>query len=391
LQLGYFAILLYVVGVPVFFTCVLYHYKIPFIATELTRDGVLRSLCEFAQYQEVPGVPMDPVTDITCHTITDEHVDILYEKYVSRLIMAKPVWLPEQDDPNKPPVDEQAPDPHAAKEAASALALASFISHPLQKKEKMLQHRMGTFWLLSSRAHEMNKLPTRREKTMTLIKYAEYVLNLTSTQTTWDYAADDPRLRGSQEALHMLFGEFHSSAWYWGIMEQANKLMVTITLTLVAPGSIVQTIFGTVVMFLQLIMYLKVMPYSDKTLNQVAFVMQLVLFLFFFCACFMQVFVVYGVPLSNDSQYLFDVCIITLTVGMFLVPGYIIIRRLRFGSLEEEEEEEESDSESESEADTEEEDITPKFTLRSVALLALAREHDDAAGAGEAGGGDRRH
>ena len=370
-KIAYFAIMVYVVGVPIMYAKLLSMYNIPAVAAELTRDGVLRSLCEFSQHQEVPGVPAEPVSNTTAYTMTDEHLDILYEHYVSR--PGKAVWLTEAEDPNTHDSGKPPPPP-----ADAGRSLASMISHPLLKRVKKKEPRYGTFWMNSNQPTALSQLATRKEKMNTLLKHSTHVLNLTSTQTTWDYAHDDPRLRGSHESIGELFQEFHSSAWFWCLMEQAIKLLITITLTLVDPGSIVQVVTGTVLMFFIVLIYLSIMPYADKTFNQIAFTMQLVLFLFFFCATFMTIYVKYGVPLSNNSQYLFNTCITMLTVFMFAIPGIIIYRRLRF-KVEVEEEEEEEESESDSSDDSEDDHdhgdggIEAKLTTRTAALLALAR------------------
>jgi hypothetical protein len=355
------------------YAALLYAYNIPLVASELTRDGTLRALCECAQHQDVPGAPQDAASNITCYNLTDEHLNVLYEHYVSHLTLARPLWLPSDGDPNNPSDAAEGAEQHAP-----VRTLSGFISHPLANKKKGHTSHIGSRWLFSRNPMRMSAVPNKREKLKTLLQFSSHVLNLTSLQTTWEYAVGDPRMVGSHESIGELFAEMHSSAWWWCLVEQMIKMFITVVLTLVKPGTIVQVVAGTVLMFVILLIYVQTMPFADKTLNLIAFTMHLVLFLFFFIASFMTVYVQYGVPLSNDSQYLFDTCVFILTVGIFAVPGYIIFRRLRFaveeGGEDEVASESESGSDSGSESDLDSDGgLDAKLVSRGAALVTMAR------------------
>jgi hypothetical protein len=134
---------------------------------------------------------------------------------------------------------------------------------------------------------ELEKL-TRHQKLDRLLKWIRS--KAMPERNTWrEMQKDtDPRRKSVNLAIGVLFEDYFPDVWFWKLYEVSNKLVITSALSFIAPGSTTQIIAGLGISFFSLLVFLRFLPYPKKTIRQLAYTCNLVVFLFFFIALLLR-------------------------------------------------------------------------------------------------------
>jgi hypothetical protein len=101
-----------------------------------------------------------------------------------------------------------------------------------------------------------------------------------------------------------------------------NKLVLTSCLLFIAPGTELQVLSGLAISFLSLMFYLRILPYAEKPLRQIAFWGYLIIFLFFTTGLLIKA----EVRVGANSEKFFDDFIGILLYSLVLLPCVIMLR-----------------------------------------------------------------
>ena len=171
---------------------------------------------------------------------------------------------------------------------------------------------------------------SREEKLSVLLLFARE--RLTTPEVTWRQAEGDALLAPAEEAIGALFAEFHVGAWYWELVEVANKLVITGVLGFIAPGEQAQVVAGLGLTFLMLLAYQRVLPYHEKAYRGIGYAAAIQLFLFFALALMLKA----GVRVTQNDDSFFGAAVGVLFCSVFTLPVLIVARRLRWPVEDEE-------------------------------------------------------
>jgi hypothetical protein len=168
--------IIYVVGIPVFFLALLFHYQVPTVARDLQRAAQLRALVQLARRRRI-ALPagLEFEASISAASIKEEHLDALYRAFISGDAA--------EDDGSEPALPMRACCPAAGTSAASSTPAA--------------------------------------EKLALLLSYA--AAHLESPVVSWQEARGDPRLEGAEDTIGSLYNEYYVHSWYWSIVEVFQK------------------------------------------------------------------------------------------------------------------------------------------------------------------------
>jgi hypothetical protein len=134
---------------------------------------------------------------------------------------------------------------------------------------------------------ELDKL-TRHQKMSRLLKWIRS--KAMPVRYTWREMQDenDPRRKSVNLAIAVLYEDYFPDVWFWKLYEVSNKLAITGVLSFIAPGSVTQIIAGIGISFFSLLVFLRFLPYPKKTIRQLAYTCNVVVFLFFFVALLLR-------------------------------------------------------------------------------------------------------
>jgi hypothetical protein len=319
-KVAFFWVVVFIIGIPTFLLSLIYYYNVPRVAAELVSSARLRCLVDMAHRQRVPQPRVD-VLELNIHNITPEHIDVLYRFFIlcdkeelsheESLVRAKE--CAELDD--------------AERRRPTAITLPRFLRYLLHKANKV------TFAFGMSTPNNSTRWKLDR-----ILGYAAD--QLVPGVVTWHQARGDPRMGGAKDAIGPLFEETFPDKWYWVLIEQFQKLLITGCLMFIAPGRVAQAVAGLFMTLLFFVVYLFMQPFVEKAFRSVGFFLSFDLFVFFIFALMLKA----GVHVMHNNMQFYSGCLGILTVGMFGFPIYVLIRRLRWPIEEEEEEEEEEGS-----------------------------------------------
>jgi hypothetical protein len=159
----------------------------------------------------------------------------------------------------------------------------------------------------------------------------------------------DPRLKSVDLAIGVLYEDYFPDVWFWKLYEVSNKLAITGALSFIAPGSTTQIVAGLGIAFFSLLVYLRFLPYPKKTIRQLAYCCNLVVFLFFFIALLLRFDTTRSLINGDKGQtnFFYSAFVIGLWVSIPLTLVYVSIASGDLDTIlltwhgEEEEEEEE--------------------------------------------------
>ena len=183
-KLAIFWTIFYVVGIPVFYLCLLFYYSLPQVAAELTQSSELRALVDMAQRKGIPHASAE-LHALTVANISDELVDALYlgffvlpgSKKEEELTLSGKIIV----------IDE-----HLGKFGVAVSAVLFMLLKPLKLLER----------LVSAREEDAVAL-TREAKLRKLQSYAR--AHLVMDVVTWHRAAKDRRLAGAKQSIGAIY------------------------------------------------------------------------------------------------------------------------------------------------------------------------------------------
>jgi len=189
-KLAIFWTIFYVVGVPVFYLCLLFYYSLPQVAAELTQASQLRALVDMAQRTGIPQ-PTVELHALTVKTISDEHVDALYLGF---FLLPGSKEVEERTESGRVIVTDE-------KLGAVGVAISTVL-YALLKPLTMLQRMVS--------AQEGDVVTLSREvKLRKLLRYAR--AHLVMDVVTWHRAAKDRRLAGAKQTIGAIYRVRRSS------------------------------------------------------------------------------------------------------------------------------------------------------------------------------------
>jgi len=383
-RLAFVCVGVFIIGIPLSYIFLLRYYNVARVSRDGCEDSKLRAICDLAQRQQLVGLPGGPSCYTSCTTITDEHLDILYKAYIvgDKEEEAKPIWSQDagghggghggndggghggRAEAHGGASHGRAPALHEVKSAEQLSLIATANSHPLRGKIPARR------WLLGSRTARLSSPISRAIKLEAVISFSE--LTVPSAIMTWSYVEGDERMVGARESIGKLFLDFNMNAWYWSVVETCNKLILSGVLPFITPNTFSQLMVGAALTFSMLMHYVNVAPYADATYRACGMSMVMILFLFFFTVCFMKAGIIFNLGPVDMYAYICN----SLSSSLFVVPGLLVINRLRFPidaekeRLKEEEEkrlaEEEEKEREEEEAEEEEEEEEPEADVRKT-------------------------
>jgi hypothetical protein len=78
-------------------------------------------------------------------------------------------------------------------------------------------------------------------------------------------AVEPTEMSPATERLQFLWGAYQPRLWYWEVIETTRKLMLTAVLSVCAPGSPKQTVFGILMSFGYIRLYSFYRPYQEDS------------------------------------------------------------------------------------------------------------------------------
>jgi len=272
-HLAGFWVAFYVFGVPLLFLGLLFYYNVPQVARALQANQRLRSLWMHAHHKGI-ALPEVQLQSITLESIAHDHIRLLF-----RALIGKSGHGGEIGDSN------------------------TCMQRCFQVSE-----------------------PASDEQLRQLMTYAARQLH--HTPVTWHEAANDPRMKGAHQAIGMLYKEFYAGCWYWILVEQCNKLIITGVLGFIAPGTNGQVAAGMLMTFVMLLIYQGALPYSDKVYRHIGYGAAIQLFLFLVFALLLSADIkITGGGVRADRLF-YGACLGILTSSVFVLPVLLVLYRL---------------------------------------------------------------
>ena len=307
-RLGIFWVVFYVIGIPAFCIGLLYYFRIPDTATRLRRTAMLRGVIELAWWRGVDQ-PEDVNTSlVTEANISEEHLDALFaglrldRKRKSslrlRFALAAGRMRRQLGQAALRPLGRTSD--HVAEAAAAEVADGD---EPLGD------------------AHAPQML-TRAERLDVLQAWARRNVHL--SHFTWDdiSGCDDDVRRPGFKSIDHLYVPFYPTRWYFGLLQNVIKLVLTSLLLFIVPGTPAQIVAGLCISFTVLLWYLRLLPYAEKVARQIAYSSYVVIFLFFVLALLLKM----NVPVTpNDNAFYGAFCGI-LVFSLFVFPAFAVLR-----------------------------------------------------------------
>ena len=302
IRLAIFWVVLYVVGIPLLFITLLVYYRVPHTAQRLRRIAMLRGIVDLAWWRgvEQPEVNTSLLTE---DNISEEHLDALFKGLRLEDKRKRSWWL--------------AAAVMAGRTRRRLLSSGSGHSAPISNTTVAVAAPVDAF---------APDVLTRAERLDVLQAFARRHVQL--THFTWEDiagGADDLRRPGFQCIDH-LYIPFYPTRWYFGLIQNMIKLVLTSLLLFIVPGTAAQIVAGLSISFFVLQWYLRLLPYSEKVTRQVAYSSYLVIFLFFALALLLKM----NVPVTpNDNLFYGTFC----GILVFSLFGYPVMAVLRVGKL----------------------------------------------------------
>ena len=312
-RLGIFWVVLYVIGIPLVCVGLLAYFRIPHTASRLRRTAMLRGVIELAWWRGVDQ-PEDVNTSlVTEANISEEHLDALFaglrldskRRSSWRLKLALAAGRMRRQLSMAAARSVGRTSDHAA--AAAAAEVGGRHVHD------------GDDSLGDAHAPQ---LLTRAERLDVLQAWARRNVHL--SHFTWDdiSGCDDDVRRPGFASIDHLYIPFYPTRWYFGLVQNVVKLVLTSLLLFIVPGTPAQIVAGMSISFAVLLWYLRLLPYAEKVARQIAYSSYIVIFLFFVLALLLKM----DVPVTpNDNLFYGAFCGI-LVFSLFVFPVFAVVR-----------------------------------------------------------------
>ena len=297
-RLAIFWVVLYVVGIPLIFVALLVYYRVPHTARRVRRIAMLRGVVDLAWWRGIEQPEGVNTSLLTEENISEEHLDALFkglrlEQKRKRSWRLAAALMAGRARRRLLGGGDGYTGPVAAAEHV-ATPVESFAPEPL----------------------------TRAERLDVVQAFARNHVQL--THFTWEDvagSADDLR-RPGVECIDHLYLPFYPGRWYFGLIQNMIKLVLTSLLLFIVPGTPAQIVAGLCISFFVLLWYLRLLPYAEKSCRQVAYSAYLVIFLFFVLALLLKM----DVPVTpNDTLFYAAFCGI-LVFSLFVFPAVAVLR-----------------------------------------------------------------
>ena len=322
LRLGIFWLLVYPIGIPVFYYILLLYFRIPQGAAQLEEAAALRQLVDLA-WQRGVKQPRDVVTSLlTVDQLTDEHVTVLYEG----------VLLRHREHKQKAVADEKADaDEELAAEAEETEQAAAAAA------------------AMEAEASAGKAGLSRDEKLALLLKWSRSRARPTPLSWRELHGIKDCRRPNSERIIGHLYESYYPQAWGWKLFELLNKFVLTSVLLFIKTGTPAQVLAGVTLSFCSLLIYLRVcesaparpaaaclrlcpsdyplsaaVPHALRAVREIAYCSSVVVFLFFFIALLIKV----NVQLTADDATAFS-AFVSLAMLLQLCGPIIILYKNR--------------------------------------------------------------
>ena len=314
-KLGIFWVVFYVIGIPAVCIGLLVYFRIPHTATRLRRTAMLRGVIELAWWRGVDQ-PEDVNTSLVTETnITEEHLDALFaglrldskRKSSLRFRLALAAGRMRRSWAKRLGQLGQAASRSLGRSsdhaAAAAAAEVADGDDPLGD------------------AHAPQML-TRAERLDVLQAWARRNVHL--THFTWDdiSGCDDDVRRPGFKSIDHLYVPFYPTRWYFGLLQNVIKLVLTSLLLFIVPGTPAQIVAGLCISFTVLLWYLRLLPYAEKVARQIAYSSYVVIFLFFVLALLLKM----NVPVTPDDNAFYGAFCGILVFSLFVFPAVAVLR-----------------------------------------------------------------
>jgi hypothetical protein len=316
-RLGAFWVALYVVGVPCVFLGALVYYRVPAAAAHLRLTAQLRTLADVAWQRGVARMEGVNTSALTPTNITDEHLNALFIGLLGNTRHVPRV----EGQAGSPPRSPRSPrhpkhggggddEEHGGDGALSADDVADSAA------------AAAAAAVAAADAAAVAAMP-REVKMAKLINWCGKNVHLShySWEELRDGSEDDLRREGAEEAVGDLYEPFYPVRWYYKIIEQVIKLILTSVLLFIAPGTPAQIVAGLFISFAVLLLFLRLLPYGSKPLRRVAYAGNLVIFIFFVVGLMIKMKVPIGNSDTTDAFYAATVGV--LIYALFVAPAII--------------------------------------------------------------------
>lgn len=318
-KVGAFWVCLYVIGIPLLFLALLFRYRVPHTATRLRRTALLRTVIDLAWQRGIKQPEHVNTSLLTEENISDAHLDALFEglhlerkarvswRIAAALALARMRrWL----------LGAGAGGRHAL--AAADVHLEADDARTLESPADA----DDACTLESSALAAVAPLLTRADRLDVLQAWAHRNVHL--SHYTWadvTGSVDDVRREGVACIDH-LYVPYYPARWYFGLLQNIIKLVLTSLLLFIAPGTPAQIVAGMCISFAVLLWYLRLLPYAEKVARQIAYSAYLVIFLFFFLALLLKM----DVPLTPNDTLFYGVFSGILVFNLFGFPVWAMLR-----------------------------------------------------------------
>jgi len=311
---GVIWVVVFTIGIPVFFMHLLYKYKVPQLAGELADNAWLREAVKVAVLEGLAAPADEDLAQLTTENIAENHLEALYAFFVRCLTPESAAAILAGDSPPLPIRAGEKESVRLTQALSSALQYLGVQNADEDEAEQsgVASHRIASCVLvrpLRCPLHDDDAQDRRATILKQLLRFAKTSGTIAIPAIHWVELEKDKaektvgrslsKLQASpkQEALReaalenvgFLFEAYTPQCYYWEVVELGRKLALTSILALITPGTAGQVVVGLLLAFFMLQVNTHFQPYAEMHVNQVNVMAQLNLTLFLLVALLLRV------------------------------------------------------------------------------------------------------